>query len=947
MCKKLTCLASLALALNIVLTSAADAADPGLVGWWKFEEASGTLFDQSDNNNDGTSFNGVLYQQAGQSGYGLGFDGSDDYVLVGATGRPADTFSFGGWFKTSSTHEIDPESIAGVGGTSGQRYAFDPQHGGDSDGGAGLSVGTNGVLVYEHGSGYMPATAVHQDDIGSGWNHIMIVYDDKQPTIYLNGYAVRTGLRSPRAVVNSPVRLGGMAYGYFEGVMDEIRIYNRALSAAEVKRLGARPEAFNPNPPDGATYADTWATLTWSAGAYAASHDVYMSTSFDDVNDGTGDASRGNVTDAMLIVGFFGFPYPDGLVPGTTYYWRVDEVNDADPNSPWKGNVWSFWIPPRKAYDPDPSDGAEFVDPNVTLSWTAGFGAKLHYIHFGDNFDDVNNAAEGQFVPATTYTPGTLELEKTYYWRVDESDGITTYTGDVWSFKTLPAVPISDPNLLGWWKLDEGYGTMTVDWSGYGSHGVITNTGAGLGEDGSVWDTDPERGIVLSFNGDDGTGGYVSAGGVPEMTLTNDFTWSFWAKQHPDQSTDLAVGGNNLILGNRYSYTGADPLEFVKFTPAKFEFYNNDPDYTMTIDYDDIPSAVWIHHAGVKNGTALTYYRNGIESGTSTITKTIQANPFYMAGEPAGGGRWQGWLSDVRIYDKALTQDQVKETMRGDPALAWAPSPGNGSTPDITEATPLTWSPGDNAAQHDVYFGTDKDAVDAADASDTTGVYRGRQGLASYNPPEGVEWGGGPYYWRIDEFNTDGTISKGRIWSFSVADYLVIDDFESYNDIPESEPGSNLVYLTWLDGFDNPATNGSTIGYPTGASMETTTVHGGRQSVPYAYDNNFKSSQATLTLTSLRNWTGEGVTTLSLWFYGDPANAPERMNVALNGAAPVYHADPSAATTGDWTQWPIDLSRFGVPLTNVDSITIGFGIPGSTAAGGTGDMLFDDILLIR
>jgi hypothetical protein len=129
--------------------------------------------------------------------------------------------------------------------------------------------------------------------------------------------------------------------------------------------------------------------------------------------------------------------------------------------------------------------------------------------------------------------------------------------------------------------------------------------------------------------------------------------------------------------------------------------------------------------------------------------------------------------------------------------------------------------------------------------------------------------------------------------------------------------------------------------------METGTVHGGLQSVPYSYDNNFKSSQATRTLTSLRDWTRESVMTLSLWFYGDPANAPERMSVALNGAAPVYHEDPGAATIGDWTQWPIDLSAFGVPLTNVTSITIGFGVPGSTAAGGTGDMLFDDLRLIR
>ena len=102
--------------------------------------------------------------------------------------------------------------------------------------------------------------------------------------------------------------------------------------------------------------------------------------------------------------------------------------------------------------------------------------------------------------------------------------------------------------------------------------------------------------------------------------------------------------------------------------------------------------------------------------------------------------------------------------MRGESSLAWNPSPANGSTPDLKRALPLSWSPGDWAAQHDVYLGTDKDAVTNADTSDTTGIYRKRQSDTSYTPPEGVEWGTGPYYWRIDEYNSDGTISKGNVW---------------------------------------------------------------------------------------------------------------------------------------------------------------------------------------
>ena len=446
MCRNLTYLISFVFVLGVMLTGTAVAADPSLVGWWKFEEASGTLFDQSDNHNDGTAFNGVLYQQAGQIGYALGFDGTDDYVTIGTTGRPTDTFSFGGWFKTSVTHEIDAQTDSGVGGVYNQRYAFEPRHGGDLDAGAGLSIGTNGISVYEHGSNYMPATAVCATNLGEDWNHIMIVYNNKQPTIYLNGRAVCTGLSSPRATVYAPVQLGGMAYGYFEGLMDEVRIYNRVLSAAEIKRLAARRKVWNPNPLNGAICKDLWVTLSWSPGDFALSHDVYFGESFEDVEAGIGGTYRGNQSLLYYMAGLNENDYPDGLVPGTTYYWRIDEVNEADPNSPWKGDIWSFTIPPKTAYNPDPADDAESVDLNTKLKWTAGFGAKLHYIVLGEDFDEVSSAAMGIPTGTTTYNPGQLELARTYYWRVDEFDGTQTNKGEIWSFSTTGAVGGPNPS---------------------------------------------------------------------------------------------------------------------------------------------------------------------------------------------------------------------------------------------------------------------------------------------------------------------------------------------------------------------------------------------------------------------------------------------------------------------------------------------------------------------
>ncbi|MHC4074357.1 MAG: hypothetical protein ACYTGS_20410 [Planctomycetota bacterium] len=193
--------------------------------------------------------------------------------------------------------------------------------------------------------------------------------------------------------------------------------------------------AYSPDPANGAVYEDTWASLGWGAGQTAVTHDVYFSDNFDAVNDGTAEAFAGNQGEDFFVVGFPGMPYSDGLVPGTTYYWRIDEV-EADGTTKYRGRVWSFWIPSRTAYNPDPVDGAEFVDPNATFSWTGGFAAKLHTVYMGTNFDDVNNAAGGAPMGFLSYSPGPLESEKVYYWRVDEFDPPFTHKGDVWSFTT-------------------------------------------------------------------------------------------------------------------------------------------------------------------------------------------------------------------------------------------------------------------------------------------------------------------------------------------------------------------------------------------------------------------------------------------------------------------------------------------------------------------------------
>ena len=212
-------------------------------------------------------------------------------------------------------------------------------------------------------------------------------------------------------------------------------------------RIGPLTQAYNPIPEDGALYPDTWVTLSWKPGDKAVSHDVYFGDHFSDVEQATPDSDvfRGNQVTDFYIAGFPGFAFPDGLVPGTTYYWRIDEVNNADPNSPWAGPVWSFSIPPKTAYNPIPADGTGLTNTTVTLRWTPGFQAKMHTVFLGDDFDQVNNATVGFPAGATFYNPGELEREKVYYWRVDEFDGFDTFKGDVWTFTTPGAVGNPQP----------------------------------------------------------------------------------------------------------------------------------------------------------------------------------------------------------------------------------------------------------------------------------------------------------------------------------------------------------------------------------------------------------------------------------------------------------------------------------------------------------------------
>jgi len=873
MCKQSTLLISAVCVLTIV-----GGTQAGIEGHWKFDEGSGTVArDSSGNGRDGT-ISGASWAGPGWDGTGfcLDFDGQGtNRVSVGTFSISGKAISLACWFKADNldTPGNDPRMISKAIGGSNDEHWFMVSSSRQS----GVKVlrfrlktdGTTGEIKANTSTGTIELDV---------WIHVAVTWDGQAMRIYKNGEEVGSLAKSGSlstddtvrvSIGNQPADTGGDRP--FDGLIDEVLLADRAMSEAQVKELveGTLPDwrkATDPDPADGALHGATWVNLGWTAGETAVSHDVYIGENPDDVRDGAGGTFQGNHGSNFIIVGFTGFPIPGGLVNGTTYYWRVDEV-EADGVTKIKGDVWSFTVPPRKAYNPIPADGAEFVANDVQLSWMTGFDAKVHTVYFGDDADAVGSATGGTDTSATIHVPGTLESGRTYYWRVDEFDGFSIHKGNVWSFMTIPNVTVTDPSLLGWWKLDEGQGATAVDWSGHGNHGALNGAPQWAeGYDGGALDLEYDNthdGVAVKAF-DVGTGG---------ITLTA------WVKPESfSQNDGRIITKATGTSGNDHLWMLSTIANGPDFT-LRFRLKTDDGQDTTTLIADEgaLTAGKWTHAAASWDGTNMVIYKDGVEVAREAKGGTAVAkNPNlgiaignHLSGT-TGNRAWDGSIDDVRVYDKALSADELQQAMRGDPFVAWGPSPSNGAAAGLDEAAFLSWSPGDNAAQHDVYFGLDSDAVESADATDATGIYRGRQAGTSHTPSEGVEWGGGPYYWRIDEFNTDGTISKGRLWSFTVADFVPVDDFESYTD---NEAAGEVIWQSWIDGYEVP-TNGSEVGNMFPPYTEQTIVHGGAQSLSIAYNNTagVTNSEAELKLTAPRDWTKHGVTELSLWFRGNPAS---------------------------------------------------------------------------
>ncbi|MHC4112620.1 MAG: PA14 domain-containing protein, partial [Planctomycetota bacterium] len=807
--------------LAMVLSNTAEAVDPDLLLWWKFDEGSGTTATDSSGNNRHGALVGPPTWVAGQIGGALDFDGAGDYVIDADAGtymNGLSALSVAMWIKADYVGGNDRGFIIFEAPTSGQdkkNIRFDSDGGGGDEDLFKYGVHTVGDAREEDES---PSNLQTTD-----WMHVCVTWESGSGTFpaglnfYLDGVlytpeeddgdATTTTELYDRVMVGQGCKDDGT--DGWDGLIDDVQIYSRRLTVEEIETImeGAVYVATAPNPADGAEDVSIETNLTWTRGDGAKWDQVYFGT----------DPCDANLTLAATIPDFQAAEYDPGdpnLLPSTTYYWYITEINA--PNE-YPGPVWSFTTIPGEAQCQYPGDGTVIPgDPYpptpsilyTELVFTPGPTAVKHTGYLSKVRDDVVNRAQDANLnspPLGHYSgyeykyfaghPAFYPYEglirgQVYYWTVDETDSSgNVFPGDVWEFAVqdfyafVPSPPneaifIDTDVLLSWL---EGYSAQNHDvfigtsWEDVNNayfdfstpsdeYVITTSTGINYHQ---LSDLDPET--TYYWRIDEVQGRFPPAIGL----IYKGPVWEF--------TTTSATPG---LTGEYYHHSGgASPAGFeskmlIRIDPnINFGWDTGSPG--PGVNPDDF-SVRWTGQIAVPTkGETYTFttetddgvrlWVNGqlivdqwIDQGTTAHSGTIELDDFgpydiKMEYYENGGG------AAARLYWESLSTAYgiVPENFLA-PNLGafttYGPYPRNGSL--LTNWTPiLSWGPAMFAATHNLYFSTDFDDVNERSVSPIS-----LTDPCYHSPRLDLDQ---TYYWAVDGVNSPG-LWEGDVWSFTI-----------------------------------------------------------------------------------------------------------------------------------------------------------------------------------
>ncbi|MCF7975136.1 MAG: discoidin domain-containing protein [Phycisphaerae bacterium] len=576
--------------------------------------------------------------------------------------------------------------------------------------------------------------------------------------------------------------------------------------------------------------------------------------------------------------------YTDGIIDDARIYSRALTLEEIQSVMTGGGN-------PALASGPVPAVDAEDVwyDGSI-LTWVPGESAVAHDVYFGGKAEDVNNASRNndlsvlvsQGQAASEYALAPLDFGQVYYWRVDEVNAApdnTIFKGEVWSFTAESysiMIPVDVNNATASSSVAKNPPSMTVNGSGLNGDTHSTN-----GE--TMW---------------------LSAS--PDLT-----PWLMYEFDRPQKLDHMLIWNSN---------SGSEAFVGWGIKDINIEYSIDGVNWTV------LAESIQINRAPGEP----TYGEPQIVDLGLIQAKVVKIDILNNW----GGLLKQYGVSEVQFY--------------GLPVYARSPGPASGEV-DVNPDTIATWRSGREAAQHTVYVSQDANAV--ADSSATS-----KSSMAN-----SIDLGtldlqlGETYYWRVDEVNEAEmpSVWAGSMWNLSTPSTLMVDDFEIYSNFSPNRP-----FQTWLDGYGYSADEFFPVEYPgngtgsgvghdiwgassphfEGQIMEVTLARSGSQSLPFYYTAG-TTSQIDRKWSTPQDWSGHGIQTLAIFFYGTTGNTGQ-LYVKINNTRINYPGDASNLTRLRWNPWYIDLSAQSVSSVT----TLSIGVDGASASG---MLLLDDIRLSK